>query len=217
VGGCECECWRPRCTLRPGSLTALTVRPAGALRGGAGGWTHAKPRSREGWRKEQLFVGVFRVRGGGVGRWSCFRGGAGLWGEWPPHPRRLSPVSRGRGEEEWSVVSCGRLDSREAAKPRRVTQRAIVSGGFSSTRRWRWPGELFSGRSWVVGRRAPSPPTPLPRFTGARGGEGWPVVSCRRLDSREAAKPRSREGWRKEQLLVGIFRVRVRVPSARAD
>ncbi|MFM7921248.1 MAG: hypothetical protein ACKPJJ_13575, partial [Planctomycetaceae bacterium] len=27
-----------------------------------------------------------------------------------------SPVSRGRGEEEWSVVSCRRMDSREAAK-----------------------------------------------------------------------------------------------------
>ena len=64
---------RPGCGLLPGSIAGIPWL-CGCF---AGGRSHAKPRRREGSCK-----GQWEVVGGSV----------------PPHPRPLSPVSRGRGE-----------------------------------------------------------------------------------------------------------------------
>jgi len=116
-------------------------------------------------------------------RWAvCLKtaGGVWFWGRVAPSPpTRLPRFTGARGGFG------GGRGSREAAKPRRKTQRAVVSGRFSSTStrgagRWdfslwavRWAVCLkIAGGVWFWGRVAPSPPTPLPRFTGARGGFG---------------------------------------------
>ena len=79
----------------------------------------------------------------------------------------------------------GNFCSREAAKPRRKPQRAVFEheheespGGISVARAFQpefcaakhSTGVFDCTNSFSPGRLAPSPPTPLPRFTGARGG-----------------------------------------------
>jgi len=126
--------------------------------------------------------------------------------------------------------------SREAAKTRREGRvwRSDQCDGLSFS-----PFHFLVSTHYGMEAMAPSPPTPLPRFTGARGGfvgeprtgvRGWWGLFCSSgfparvlffcgtggrgspTRSREAAK-----GRRERAVVVVCFRVRVRVPSARAD
>jgi hypothetical protein len=120
-------------------------------------------------------------------------------GDRPPHPRPLSPVSRGRGEEEWSV---GCRVAGAHARPRREAQGAAVVC-------CELPALLSTFSHLLSMAWMPWPPHPRPLSPVSRGrGEEELPASCR-----VGGLTRSREG----RAVADGFRVRVRVPSARAD
>jgi hypothetical protein len=145
-----------------------------------------------------------------------------------PDPSPPFHGGEGRKSGQWSV-SCRAVGSHAKPRSREGNRRVglrVVTGGIPaahpSTAVAGSPGGDFCSSgfparahrvafliAWggrFLGWLAPSPPTPLPRFTGARGGR---VVS-ELQGGGSHAKPRSREGRGKRA--VGVFRVRVRVP-----
>ena len=164
-------------------------------------------RSREG--KRRSWFSVFGVRSGeprtGVRGWGSDRGAlrcrAGRWqcvGEClPPHPRPLSPVSRGRGEivgeprtvvRGWLFRSSG-FPARDLPCVTGCLQVAAAgrgaAGGLTRSReggrtlgRGDWcnvlPGSAFhflQSAFYGMDAMSPSPPISFPRFTGAKGGD----------------------------------------------
>ena len=79
-------------------LSAATGLPGLTLQGEGGrqGGPHAKTRRREGKAHEGEVTGVMSCPAL-LSTFSSLRSMA--WTPWPPHPRPLSPVSRGRGED----------------------------------------------------------------------------------------------------------------------
>ena len=80
----------------------------------------------------------------------------------PPHPRPLSPVPGARGE--LTVVSC--LSGSFLFAASLETLHWCATGLVRSFSTFNFLASTLYGREAI----APSPPTPLPRFTGARGG-----------------------------------------------
>ena len=135
--------------------TTLFLLPHGYF---ADSWSHAKPRSREAAKRGTRVIGpwaVFEYEYRPPGRTeyeyevSFFGGGQSVFGG-----RVVDGGAAGAGCM-WAAVTGGVAAGEDGS-----VDRSRVVCGFPQ----------FGWRAAVLGSVAPSPPTPLPRFTGARGG-----------------------------------------------